>query len=92
MTVYDGSANFLMPDGHQLEVAVRASVRGGRWTGSLVLPQTRRRLEQGDVCQLVGGPLGALRVVITEQCGRRRYAFVGLVTPAPWERLEPPPA
>ncbi len=81
-----------MPDGQQLEVAVHASLRGGRWAGSLVLPDTRRHLEQGDVCQLVGGPLGELRVVITEQHGRRRYAFVGLITPAPWERLEPPPA
>jgi len=79
-----------MPDGQQHEVVVHARLHGGRWTGSLMLPETRRRLERGDVCQLEGGPLGELRVVITEQYGRRRYAFVGLVTPAPWERLEPP--
>lgn len=90
VTVYDGSAKFLMPDGQQLVVTVHAGLRGGRWAGSLVLPNTERRLEQGDVCQLAGGPLGELRVVITAQFGHRHYAFIGLITPAPWERLEPP--
>lgn len=90
VAVYDGSAKVLMPDGQQLVVTVHASLRGGRWAGSLVLPNTERRLEQGDVCRLAGRLLGELRVVITEQFGQRRYAFVGLITPAPWERLEPP--
>jgi hypothetical protein len=92
MKHYDGQAGFLMPDGELLTVSVNAGQRGEQWSGSLSLQDTHRRLEQGDVCRLSGDPFGGeLRVIITEQRGSKRYAFVGLVTPDPWERLGPPP-
>ena len=91
MTVYDGPADFLTPDGEHLVVSVHAGQRGEQWSGSLALRDTERRLEQGDVCQLSGARLGELRVIITEQRGSKRYAFVSMVKPDPWERLEPPP-
>jgi hypothetical protein len=93
MKHYDGPADFLMPDGQLLSVSVSAGQRGEQWSGSLALQDTDRRLEQGDVCRLSGPPFGGeLRVIITEQRGGKRYAFVSLITPDPWERLEPPPA
>jgi hypothetical protein len=91
VNIYDGPADFLMPDGEHLVVSVHAGLRGDRWSGSLALRDTERRPEQGDVCRLTAEPFGELRVIITEQRGSRRYAFVGMVTPDPWERLDPPP-
>jgi hypothetical protein len=90
MTVYDGPADFLTPDGQHIVVSVHAGLRGERWSGSISLREVERRLEQGDVCQLSADPLGELRVIITEQRGSKRYAFVGLIKPDPWERLDPP--
>ena len=90
MATYDGPADFLTPDGQHIVVRVHAGQRGEQWSGSLSLSDAERRLEQGDVCQLSAQPMGELRVIITEQRGSRRYAFVGMIKPDPWERLEPP--
>jgi hypothetical protein len=92
MTAYDGPADFLTPDGEHMVVSVHAGQRGDQWSGTFVLSDPERRLEQGDVCQLSADRLGDLRVIITEQRGTRRYAFVSMVTPDPFERLGPPPA
>ncbi len=89
MALYDGAAQFFMPDGQALPVSVHASQRGEQWSGVLTLPESERRLERGDVCRLSGGPLGDLRVIITDERGRRRYAFISMVTPDPSERLGP---
>jgi hypothetical protein len=86
--LYDGSADFLYPDGTYAVVTVHAGQRGGRWTGNLRLPNGDRRLEKGDVCRLTHGRFdGELRVVITEQTGSARYSFIGLIKPDPWESL-----
>ncbi|MBI2760318.1 MAG: hypothetical protein HYX51_02690 [Chloroflexi bacterium] len=90
MAVYDGPADFLTPDGEHLVVTTHASQRGEQWSGSIGLGDTGRRLEQGDVCRLTSTRFGELRVIITEQRGSRRYAFVALITPDPHERLGPP--
>jgi hypothetical protein len=89
MTVlFDGSADFLYPDGTYAVVTVNAGQRGGRWTGNLRLPNGDRRLEKGDVCRLTHDRFdGELRVVITEQTGSARYSFIGLIKPDPWETL-----
>lgn len=92
MSTYDGSADFLTPDGSLLEVSIHAGLRGDQWSGSLSLPDEERRLERGDVCRLTAEPLGELRVIITDQRGSRRYTFVSLIRPDPWARLDPPPA
>lgn len=85
---FDGPVDFLFPDGTHVIVGVSAGQRGGRWTGSLRLPEDDRRLTQGDICRLTHGRFdGEMRVVITEQIGSARYAFVGLVKPDPWETL-----
>ncbi|MFN8559112.1 MAG: serine hydrolase domain-containing protein [Dehalococcoidia bacterium] len=79
--------------GHTSSLTVHAGQRGEQWSGAVDLDGTERRLEQGDVCRLSGDAFGGeIRVIITEPRGRRRYAFVGMVTPDPWERLGPPPA
>jgi hypothetical protein len=91
VTLYDGPADFLLPDGAHLVVAVHAGRHGEQWSGSIALRSAERRLEQGDVCRLWAGALGDLRVIITDERGTRRYGFVSMVRPAPWERLEPPP-
>ena len=90
MPTYDGAADFLLPDGSLLAVNVHAGTRGEQWSGTIALPDGERRLEQGDVCRISADPFGELRVIITEQRGSRRYAFVGLVRPDPSERLDPP--
>jgi hypothetical protein len=90
MALYDGNADFLLPDGELVIVAVHASQRGEQWSGSITLRDTERRLERGDVCTLTAGTLGELRVIITDQRGTRRYAFVSMVRPDPRERLDPP--
>ena len=85
---FDGTADFLYPDSTHALVSVNAGQRGGRWTGSVRLPLSERRLEQGDVCRLTHERFeGELRIVITEQTGSARYAFIGLVKPDPWETL-----
>src|SRR5215204_7384223 len=83
--LFDGSADFLYPDGTYVVVTVHAGQRGGRWTGNLRLPNGDRRLEKGDVCRLTHDRFdGELRVVITEQTGSSRYSFIGLIKPDPW--------
>lgn len=85
---FDGQADFLYPDGTHVMASVNAGQRGGRWTGSIRLPQSERRLERGDICRVTHQRFeGEMRVVITEQTGSARYAFVGLVDPDPFERL-----
>jgi hypothetical protein len=85
---FDGSADFLYPDGTHTLVNVHAGQRGGRWAGTIRLPAHDRRLEQGDVCRLTHDRFeGELRIVITEQTGTARYAFIGLIKPDPWESL-----
>jgi hypothetical protein len=86
--LFDGSVDFLYPDGTHTVAGVNAGQRGGRWTGSLRLPENGRRLERGDVCRLSHHQFdGELRVVITDQTGRDRYTFIGLIKPDPWETL-----
>ncbi len=87
MAVFDGAAQILLPDGHLLTVSVHATRRGEQWSGVVSLQESDRRLEQGDVCHLAGGPLGDIRVIITEPRGRRRYAFISMITPDPNERF-----
>ena len=85
---FDGTADFLFPDGTHAVATVHAGQRGGRWSGSLRLPPADRRLEQGDVCRLTHERFdGELRIVITDQTGTARYAFIGLIKPDPWETL-----
>ena len=89
---FDGPVDFLFPDGMHVVATVNAGQRGGRWSGSVRLPESERRLERGDVCRLNHGRFdGELRIIITEQTGKTRYAFVGLVRPDPGERLGPAP-
>jgi len=84
----DGPVDFLYPDGAHELVTVSASQRGGRWTGTLRLAATDRRLEKGDVCRLTDDRFdGEMRVVITDQVGTARFAFIGLIKPDPWESL-----
>lgn len=85
---FDGTADFLYPDGTHVQAAVHAGQRGGRWSGTVRVPQNERRLEQGDICRLTHARFdGELRIVITDQTGTARYAFIGLIHPDPWERL-----
>lgn len=85
---FDGPANFLYPDGTHLVATVSAGQRGGRWTGQVRLPEDGRRLEKGDICRLTHDRFeGEMRIVITDQTGSKRYAFIALVKPDPWETL-----
>lgn len=85
---YDGTADFLFPDGTHVLVTVNAGQRGGRWAGTVRLPDSDRRLEQGDICRLTHDRFdGEMRIVITERTGSARYAFIGLVKPDPFETL-----
>ncbi len=90
MATYDGQADFLTPDGDHLVVSVQAGQRGGRWSGSIALRDSERRLERGDVCQLSADQIGEMRVIITDLRGAKRYDFVAMIDPDPHERLEPP--
>jgi hypothetical protein len=88
VALFDGSADFLYPDGAHVVAVVSAGQRGGRWTGSLRLPDHDRRLERGDVCRLSHDRFeGEMRIVITDQTGSHRYAFIGLIKPDPSESL-----
>lgn len=85
---FDGEVDFLFPDGAHARVSAHAAQRGGRWTGTISLPPLDRRLSQGDVCRITHDRFdGELRIIITEQTGSTRYAFIGLVQPEPWETL-----
>jgi len=85
---FDGEADFLFPDGTHLVAVVHATQRGGRWTGNLRLAGVDRRLEKGDICRLTHDRFGGeQRVVITEQTGSTRYAFIALIKPDPFETL-----
>jgi hypothetical protein len=85
---FDGAVDFLYPDGMLVQATVNAGERGGRWTGSVRLPDSERRLERGDICRVNHARFnGEMRIIITDQTGTARYAFVALVKPDPWERL-----
>lgn len=83
---YNGPVEFLIPDGTPVEASCDASFRQGRWTGWITLRNTERRVEQGDVCQMT---LDAenLRIIITDTAGTRRYSFIALIKPDPFESL-----
>ncbi len=86
-TNYHGFVNFLMPDGEHLRAHCDARYSHERWQGVVNLTGLDRRLEQGDVCRLSAEPLGELRVIILEETGTRRYEFIALVKPDPFESL-----
>jgi hypothetical protein len=86
-TNYHGFVHFLMPDGEHLRVQCDARYARERWQGSVNLAGLERRLEQGDVCRIAAEPLGELRVIIVEEVGTRRYEFIALVKPDPFEAL-----
>ena len=89
---FDGTADFLYPDGAHVLATVNAGERGGRWSGSVRLPPSERRLEQGDICRLTHERFdGEMRIVITGQTGSNRWSFVGLIKPEPWETMPLPP-
>jgi hypothetical protein len=83
---YSGPVAFLIPDGTPVAARCEAGFRQGRWTGVVSLDETQRRVEQGDVCQLTLHDEN-LRVIITDQVGTRRYAFIALIKPDPFETL-----
>jgi hypothetical protein len=83
---YSGAVDFLIPDGTPVPASCEAGFRQGRWTGVVSLHDTERRLEQGDVCHLTLRD-ESLRVIITDQVGSRRYAFIALIKPDPHESL-----
>ena len=83
---FSGAVEFLIPDGTPLSASCDAGFRQGRWTGTVSLKDTERRVERGDVCQLrLAGE--DLRVVVTEQVGSKRYSFIALIKPDPFETL-----
>ena len=85
---FDGAADFLYPDGMHATATVNAGTRGGRWAGQVSIPNDGRRLEKGDVCRLTHERFdGEMWIVITDQTGTRRYAFIALIKPDPWETL-----
>jgi hypothetical protein len=83
---YSGTVEFLIPDGTPIAATCDAGFRQGRWTGVISLGETDRRLERGDVCQIVLHK-ERLRIVITDQVGSRRYSFIALIKPDPFETL-----
>ena len=83
---YNGSVEFLIPDGTPVPATCDASFRQGRWNGVVSLQDTVRRIERGDVCQLTLHDEN-LRVVITDQVGSKRWAFIALIKPDPFESL-----
>jgi len=85
-THFNGAADFLIPDGTNVPARCDAGFRQGRWTGTISLIDSERRLERGDVCQLRLHDED-LRVVITEQVASKRYSFIALVKPDPFETL-----
>jgi hypothetical protein len=83
---YNGPVPFLIPDGTPVDATCEAGFRQGRWTGVVTLRNTERRVEQGDVCQMTLADEN-LRVIITEQVATRRYSFIALIKPDPFETL-----
>jgi len=83
---YHGAVEFLIPDGTPVPATCDAGFRQGRWTGVVNLGDTDRRVERGDVCQIVLRE-ERLRIVITDQVGSRRYSFIALIKPDPFETL-----
>jgi hypothetical protein len=83
---YSGAVDFLIPDGTPVEATADAGFRQGRWTGVVTLRNTERRIEQGDVCHISLGEEN-LRIIITDQVGTRRYSFIALIKPDPFESL-----
>ena len=83
---YSGPIDFLIPDGTPVEASCDAGFRQGRWTGIVTLRNTERRIERGDVCQMTLGEEN-LRVIITDAEGTRRYSFIALIKPDPFESL-----
>lgn len=84
--IFNGSVEFLIPDGTPMSANCDAGFRQGRWTGTISLPDTERRVERGDVCHLRLGDED-LRVIITDQVGSKRYSFIALIKPDPYESL-----
>jgi hypothetical protein len=84
---FDGSVEFLMPDGEPFRAECQARFARERWQGVLNIPGFTRGLEQGDVCRIFSRQLGELRIVIVEQVGTHRYQFIALVKPDPLETL-----
>jgi len=83
---YSGAVEFLIPDGTPVAATCDAGFRQGRWTGVVSLGETDRRLERGDVCQIALRE-ERLRVIITDQVGSKRYSFIALIKPDPYETL-----
>ena len=83
---YNGPVDFLIPDGTPVPATCDAGFRQGRWTGTVSLHHTERRLEQGDVCHIMLRQ-ESMRIIITDQVGSRRYAFIALIKPDPFESL-----
>jgi len=83
---FSGTVDFMIPDGTPVPASCEAGFRQGRWTGVVSLGDTQRRVERGDVCQLALHGEN-LRIVITDQVGSKRYAFIALVKPDPFETL-----
>lgn len=83
---FSGPAEFLIPDGTPVSATCDADFRHGRWSGTVSLKDTERRVERGDVCQLRLASED-LRIVITEQVGSKRYSFIALIKPDPFETL-----
>lgn len=86
-TRFNGTVDFLMPDGAHFAAHCEARFTRERWQGVLSIPNFSRGLEQGDVCRVGSERLGELRVVILERIGSQRYEFVALVKPDPKEML-----
>ena len=84
---YHGFVHFLTPDGEHFRAQCDARYSRERWQGVLNLNGLARRVEQGDVCRISAEPLGELRVIIMEETGTRRWEFIALVKPDPYESL-----
>ena len=87
LTHFSGDVSFLLPDGAVELAHCDARFVRERWQGTVHLRSFSRGLERGDVCRLVGDKLGNLRVVIIDQVASKRFEFVALVKPDPFEAL-----
>jgi hypothetical protein len=84
---FNGSVNFLMPDGAPFRARCDAHFTHDRWRGVLTISLFDRGLEQGDVCKMSCERLGELRIIILDKVGTNRYDFIALVHPDPLEVL-----
>ena len=83
---YNGQIDLLIPDGTPVPAGCDAGYRHGRWEGTVSLGDTERRVEQGDVCHVrLNGE--DLRIIITGQVGSKRFSFIALIKPDPYESL-----